>query len=274
MKKLKRILLYAIVIALGTLFMLPVLTTLCGSFMTQSELDSVFASGRLPHLIPRFFSLSGYKQLFFSDGGYLRMFWNSMLLAVAAALGSAFVGLIVGYSLSKIRFRGRSAALFVYIVVMMMPFQVTLLPNYMVLRGIGLLDTLWALLLPSVFAPLSVFLMTQFLREMPMNEIRAARIDNATLPRFITRIVLPRAWPGLAACLLLAFAEAWNMVEQPLVLLETELLYPLSMAFGSSAGGGCTPVMLAGAVLYMMPALFLYFIFEDELISGIGSAGV
>ena len=274
MKRIKKIGISVFVSILALVFLLPLVATVCGSFMTQPELNHAFAAGELPHLLPRRFSLGGYKELLFSDGSYLRMFWNSLLIASVAALGNACAGLLVGYGLAKVRFPCRTVLRFLYIVVMMMPFQVTLLPNYMVLRRLGLLDTLWALMLPGIFAPLGVFLMTQFLRSMPMEEIKAARLDNATLPRFLVRIVLPRAWPGLAACLLLSFAETWNMVEQPLVLLTTRSLYPLSMAFSASGSDVCTPVMLAGAVLYMLPALFLYLIFEEELISGIGSASM
>lgn len=274
MKMTKRALAYVFLIIMAALFVLPILATFVSSFMGQKELESMYAAGAVPHLIPRRFTLEGYKKLIFSDGSYLRMFWNSMLLAAAAALGSGVVGVMVGYMLSRINFRGRGGLKLIYIIVMMMPFQVTTLPNYIVLRNVGLLDTFWALLLPSVFAPLGVFLMTQYYRGVSMDEIRAARIDNATLPRFLGRIIVPRVWPGVAACLLLSFAEAWNMVEQPLVFLSTPSLYPLSMAFSGDTGAAGSTVMFAGAVLYMIPVILLFFIFRDELVNGVGSAGI
>ena len=272
MRLVKKSCAYAFIIAMAAVFVLPILATILSSFMSPKELSAMYTAGETPHLIPRNFTLEGYKELFFSDGSYLRMFWNSMLLAVAAALGSGIVGLVVGYLLSKIDFCGRGALKLIYIIVMMMPFQVTILPNYIVLRNAGLLDTFWALLVPSVFAPLGVFLMTQYYRSVPMEEIRAARVDNATFAMFMGRIILPRVWPGFAACVLLSFAEAWNMVEQPLAFISTPSLYPLSMAF--SKGDAGSTVMFAGAVLYMVPVALIYFIFRDELVNGIGSAGI
>ena len=149
------------------------------------------------------------------------MFWNSMLLAFASALGNGFVGVMVGFMLSKIQFHGRGVIKLIYIIVMMMPFQVTLLPNYLVLtRGAGLLDTFWvAAFAESVCAAWRVF-DGPILPERAHEEIRAARVDNATFAMFMGRIILPRVWPGFAACVLLSFAEAWNMVEQPLVFLS------------------------------------------------------
>lgn len=154
--------------ALAVMFLAPILLLMVCSFMGAGELNQVFEQHKtFVRLVPVKATLDGYYELLFASGKYLSMFWNSVMIASSIALGNAVVALVVGYVLAKCKFRGRDALRFLYIVVMMMPFQVTLLPNYIMLKRVGLYNTNWALILPGVFAPFGVFLMSQFLRSMP-----------------------------------------------------------------------------------------------------------
>lgn len=259
-------------VMLAALFIFPVLITLVSSFMGTAELSQVFEKqDTIVRLIPMKITLNSYYELLFASGKYLSMFWHSVLLAVTIAVGSVIVALAVGYVLAKCRFRGRDALRFVYIVVMMMPFQVTLLPNYIVLKQMGLYNTNWALILPGVFVPFGVFLLGQFMRSMPDEMIEAVTLETNSPIRVLIHVVAPMVYPGLLALFLLSFADAWNMVEQPLILLEDTWRYPLSLALNSMHGSDIA-VAFAGSVLYMLPVILLYWLFEDELIQGLSVA--
>ena len=244
---------------LALIFVFPILMTVTNSFMTAQELDEVYSGNGGLRLIPKRISLEGYEQLLISNASYLRMFWNSVMLALSIAGGSMIVSLLVAFALAKCRMPGARSLRFVYIVLMMMPFQVTLLPNYLVMRTLGLYDTLWALILPGVFAPFGVFLLCQFLRDMPEEEIEAASLETSSAVRTLTWVVAPRIYPALLAMLLLSFAEAWNMVEQPLILLPTPEKRPLSLAFNDILKTN-TDYLYAGSALYALPIVAVYFL--------------
>ena len=255
--------------ALAALFLLPALLTTIYSFMGVEELVQIFERHTVfLRLVPTKATLNGYYELLFASGKYLSMFWNSMVIAGSLSLGNAVVALIVGCALTKCKFRGRDTLRFVYIVVMMMPFQVTLLPNYIMLKQMGLYNTNLALILPGIFAPFGVFLMSQFLRSVPDEVLEAATLETNSPIRLLTQVIAPMVYPGLLALLLLGFAEGWNMVEQPLILLEDAWRFPLSLALNDMRGGNMG-VAFAGSVLYMLPVVLLYRLFEEELIQGL-----
>ena len=266
----KKCLVVLCISAMAALFALPVLVTLTSSFMGAAELSEVYEKSTevLIRVIPKMVTLNGYYNLLFASGTYLSMFWNSVLLAVAIAAGSVLAGLVMGYVLAKVRFRGRDKLRFAYIVVMMMPFQVTLLPNYIVLKQMGLYNTNWALILPGIFSPFGVFLLNQFIRSMPDEVVEAATLETASPLRVLSQIVAPMVYPAILALFLLSFADAWNMVEQPLILLQDRWRYPLSLALNDIRSAEPT-VAFAGSVLYMLPIVLLYWLFHEELTQGL-----
>jgi len=269
----KKAMLTAGMIALAALFLFPVLLTWVSSFMGANELNAIYNKGESLRLIPEWVTLDSYYELIFANSKYLMMFWRSLLIALATSLGSAVVSLVVGYLLGRIPFRGSRALHFLYTFIMMMPFQVTLLPNYIMIRRMGLFDTYWALILPGIFAPLGVFLVSQFMRDLPKEAIEAASLETNSILRMAAHIIIPMSLPVLTAQFLLAFAEAWNMVEQPLIMLQDTQKYPLSMALNSVSGAHIL-VVFAGAVLFILPVMLLCRAFEDTLVQGIGGAGI
>lgn len=265
----KRRIMAAGMLLLAAIYALPILLTLTSSFMEPSQLSGMFSGELGLQVIPRQATLDGYFDLLFAGSPYLQMFWQSAMIATCASLGSTAVSLVVGFALAKIPMRGGRALRFAYMLLMMMPLQVTILPNYIVLRQLGLYNTQWALIVPGVFAPLSVFLVSQFMRALPDEILEAALLETNSALRMAVSIVAPMSRPALIAQFLLSFAEAWNMVEQPLVLLEDTWRYPLSLALNNVSGGA--QVAFSGAVLYLMPIIFLYRAFEEELTQGIGT---
>ena len=264
-----RLLKYLGLILGAIFFAAPIIIIIVGSFMTSGELASIFSSGKFSViLIPAKVSLNGYFDLLFSSDEYLAMFWNSVFIAFSIASGNVVISLLVGYALAKIKFKGCGVLIYIYIVVMMMPFQVTLLPNYLMLRAMNLYNTNWALIIPGILSPFGVFMLTQFLRGMPDEMLEAAVLETSSTSQLMFHIVAPMVYPGLLALLLLSFAEAWNMVEQPLILMQDEWRYPLSLAVNNMQSDNMA-MAFAGSVLYMAPMILLYQVFEEELIKGL-----
>jgi len=249
-------------------FLLPLLMMFLSSFMTGGELEVIYETDEHFRWIPYKVTLEGYWRLLFASETYIATFWNSMLIALASVFLHAVVSVIAGYALARGRFRGRTTLFFLYVLIMLMPFQVTLLPNYIMAKDLGIYNTWLALILPSAFAPLGVFLVRQFVINMPDDILQAAYLDTSSNLRILRSIVAPNIWPGILTVAILAFAECWNMVEQPLILIEDEWLYPLSMQL-NSLDGASMAIRFPGAVFYVVPAVLLYFIFENELVDGV-----
>ena len=152
---------------------------------------------------------------------------------------------------------------------MLLPFQVTMVPNVLTLRNMGLMNTIWAVILPSCFSPFYIFLLRQYMVGLPKEILEAAEIDGAGTFRCFFHIILPVCKPIIGCAVALSFADCWNMVEQPLTYLaENAELMPLSVMFNqlSSSPSG---VEFAGATLYILPALLIYLYFQRDILDGI-----
>jgi len=191
------------------------------------------------------------------------------MYAAAILLGQALIIPMMAYALSRFRFFGRDAIFFVVIMLMLLPFQVTMVPNVITLRAMGLLDTPWAIVLPMMVAPFYIFLLRQYMVSLPGEMLEAAQIDGAGTWRCFVHVVLPVCRPVLGAAVALSFADCWNLVEQPLTYLTTRTdLYPLSVVFNQLTQKS-TGVEFAGAALYTLPALFIYLYFQQDILEGV-----
>ena len=154
------------------------------------------------------------------------------------------------------------------LMLMMMPLQVTLVPNYIVLDEMGLLDTYYALVLPAIFVPLGTFIMTQSFRAIPDEIIDAAKLDGCGTFKILTKVAVPMSKSGLVCTMLLSFLDGWNMVEQPIVYLKNFADYPISVALASVPTDDPT-VQLVCCILVAIPPLFLFSYYNRELVDGI-----
>ena len=161
---------------------------------------------------------------------------------------------------------------FAYIILMLMPYQVTLVPNYLVSEYLGILGTRWAIILPGIFSPFSVYLLTKVMRRIPKAYFEAARLDGAGEWQIFWHVCMPLTRSALLSVGLLVFIDYWNMVEQPLILLENEAEYPLSV-FLSQINSGDVGLAFAVAVVYMIPALLMFLYGEEYLVEGITYSG-
>ena len=262
---------------LALVILLPVVMTAIYSFFSPAEIKAFMgtrgsydASAFMQiKLAPSMFSLSQYYNILIEDMTILRYFVNSAMYAAAILLGQALLIPMMAYALSRFRFPGRDAIFFVVIMLMLLPFQVTMVPNVLTLRTLGLLDTAWAVILPMTVAPFYVFLQRQYMVSLPGDMLEAAQIDGAGTWRCFIHVVLPVCRPVLGAAVALSFADCWNLVEQPLTYLTTRTdLYPLSVVFNQLTEKS-TGVEFAGAALYTLPALCIYLYFQADILEGV-----
>lgn len=262
---------------LAVIILLPVVMTLLYSFFSPAEIKAFMdtrgnydaAAMMEVKLSPNMFSLSQYYNILIEDMTILRYFVNSAMYAGAILLLQALIIPMMAYALSRFRFPGRDALFFTIIMLMLLPFQVTMVPNVLTLRSMNLLDTVWAVILPMAIAPFYIFLIRQYMVGLPGEMLEAAQIDGAGTFRCFIHVVLPTCRPILGAAAALSFADCWNLVEQPITYLTTHTeLYPLSVAFNQLSQKS-TGVEFAGAALYTLPALFVYFFFQNDILEGV-----
>ena len=261
----------------AVIILLPIVITALYSFFSPDEIKA-FMDTRNSYdaaqfmeikLSPNMFSLSQYYKILIEDMTILRYFVNSAMYTGAILLGQVLFIPAMAYALSRFRFYGRDALFFVIIMLMLLPFQVTMVPNVITLRAMGLLDTVWSVILPMTVAPFYIFLLRQYMVGLPNDMIEAAQIDGAGTLRCFVHVVMPVCQPILGAAIALSFADCWNLVEQPLTYLTTHTeLYPLSVAFNQLTQKS-TGVEFAGAALYTLPALFIYLFFQNDILEGV-----
>ena len=267
-------------------FLMPTVLTISNSFMSQSEINAnygaVFSAATEGHtyisetvnlkFIPDKVSFSQYITTFIKSPEYLLKFWNSVILVVPIVLLQVSVAAIASYGFSRWRGKVRDSIFFFYVILMLMPYQVTLVPNYLVSQWLGLLNTRWAIIFPGAFAPFSVFLLTKFMRRIPVSQIEAAKLDGSSEWQIFTRIYLPQCRSALYSIAILVFIDYWNMVEQPLILLDDAALQPLSV-YLSTINAGEIGLAFAVATIYMIPSLLLFLHGEEYLVEGIAQSG-
>ena len=261
----------------AVLLLLPILITVLYSFFSPEEIRSYmstrnnYAENALMEirLAPKQASLMQYYLVLITDQSILHYFVNSALYTAAIIAGQLIVLPMLAYGLSCFRFRGRDGIAFGIVLLMVLPFQVTMVPNVLTLRALNLMNTPWAIILPMLAAPFPAFLLHQYMLNIPRELIEAAQIDSADPLRCFLQIVLPMCRPVIGTMIALSFAECWNLVEQPLTYLTVRTdLYPLSVAFGQLTGN-MTGNEFAGAALFILPSLFVYLIFQDDIMEGI-----
>lgn len=228
---------------LAVIFVCPVLVTVFRSLSFEGQTVTI----------------GQYIELLITDYTVLHYFWNSVLYAGVITAGALLISFPVGFLFAKVRFRGREACFFIYIVVMLLPFQATLLPNYIGLKDLGLLNTPYALMLPMMFSPLAVFLFRQFIAGIPEEVLESALLETNSVLCILRFIVLPQAKEAFLALGVLIFCESWNMVEQVMVFTaDRDDLWPLSVMLERVPDN----VIYAGAVVYMYPVLVLFLCFR------------
>lgn len=269
------------------LFLMPIILTISNSFMAASEISanygSVFATSSTGgkvfisekvnlKFIPDMVSFSQYITVLLKSPEYLLKFWNSVILVAPIVGFQLLVASLASYGFARYQGRLRQLIFFSYVILMLMPYQVTLVPNYLVSDWLSLLDTRWAIWLPGIFSPFAVFLLTKFMKRIPYSVIEAAQIDGAGEWQIFRRVCIPLCRGALCSAAILVFIDYWNMVEQPLILLSDPEMHPMSV-FLSKINAGEIGLAFAVATIYMVPSLLVFLYGEEYLVEGITSQG-
>ena len=271
----------------AVLFIMPTVLTLANSFMTSSEISANYGSmfGNMTEdkkvfisenvnlkFIPDKATVSQYKEVLFKNPEYLFKFWNSVILTVPITLLQLGIAILTAYGFSRYNNKIKSLIFFIYIILILMPYQVTLVPNFLVADKFNLLDTRASIILPAIFSPFSVFLLTKVMRRIPISLVEAGKLDGANELQIMTQIYLPMCKSALVSIGMLVFIDYWNMVEQPLIMLKDTDLHPLSV-FLSQINTGDIGLAFAVGVVYMIPTMLMFLYGEDYLVEGITYAG-
>jgi len=252
----KCILIYAVLILLSVAVLYPVFFIVINSFISEDS-----------------FSFQGYINVFFITPQYLMKFWNSVLICAAIAAGQVSIACLGGYGFAKFKFPLKNTIFYFMIILMMMPLQVTLVPNYIILDKLKLIGSYAALVLPGIFSTFGVFLLAQIFSSVPDNLIEAAKIDGANHIKILLKIMIPHNKAGVASLVILNFIDNWNMVEQPLVFLKDLNKYPLSV-FLSNINQAKPEIAFVCSILAIIPVLLLFLHLKDSLIYGIENANL
>jgi len=268
----KKILLIILLI-ISLVYISPIVYTFTNSFMTQQQIIDEEI-----HIIPREFNLQQYYSIITSKAEYFKYFLNSVKLTSIIIIGQVVVGILAAFAFAKMKFPGRNAIFIVYILAVLLPFQVTLVPNYLVfdkihrLINIKIIDTHMSIILPGIFTSFGVFLLRQFIRGISSEIIEAARIDGAGHIKILFKIVLPLLRPAIFTLVILTFIDNWNIIEQAIIFIDTSTKLPLSV-FLENIYYNDFRVFFAGSVLYIIPALLIFLKGEKYLQKGFNIGG-
>lgn len=224
-------------------------------------------------LLPSWPTLQGLLQLLLDTPEYFIAYWNTCAQVLPQMAGQVVVGAPAAWALSRLEFRGRRELRMLYLVLMLLPFQVTMVPSYLTLHSLGLLDTVWAIILPGVFSTFPVFIMQRGFDAVPMPLLEAAAIDGANAWQQFWRIGLPVGLPGVLAAMTIGFLDAWNALEQPMIFLKTPSNWPLSM-YLTNATGNDLALTMAASLLMLLPAVLIFSFGQKYLEQGILAGAV
>lgn len=221
----------------------------------------------LPGLIDNYISFAQYETVLFHHRAFWTAWWNTLILAVPVLLLSAAVAALAAYGAATLKPRPQRMVYGVYVLFSMLPLQMLLVPNYIVLHGMGLIGTRLSVVLIAVFSPYYLIFLYRSVCQIRMETVEAARIEGAGELRIFLSIVLPQIKLGLSTFFLICGMELWSMIEQPLVFLQDETRYPLSILFREIEPS----LQYAGAALYAVPMILLYLCTAKDLTRGISS---
>jgi multiple sugar transport system permease protein len=261
-----------LLLMLGLLLMVgPFLWMLLGSLKPQAE----FLVSP-PNFLPQAPTTDNYDRLF-SQLDFPRFFFNSSLVALVVTVGNVLFCPMLGYALAKLQWRGKGLIMGLVLATLMVPAGITLIPNFVLMRNLGLVNTYPGLILPFLVGPFGVFLTRQFMYGIPDELLEAARIDGANEWRIFWQVVLPITAPVLATLGILTFLGSWNSFIYPLVMAQEPEMYTLPVALATFATGDHQSdhgLLMAGSVVLVVPVLVIFILFQRWITEGIATTGL
>ncbi|WP_258564016.1 carbohydrate ABC transporter permease [Streptomyces himalayensis] len=271
-RSVSRPLLYGALVLCALLTVLPFIWVISGSLRGLDEIRSD-PGAWLPHDV----TFDNFVRLFRTEGfGQFRV--NSIVVATIVVVGNIVAASAAGYALAKFDFAGKRIAFGAVMAAMMVPFTTVFVTQFVITVDMGLADTLAGIALPGVAMPMSVFIMRQYAMSIPDELLEAARIDGASEFRIFFRIFLPLAGPAVATITIMSFLTSWNNFIWPLIVAQSMSTYtlPVGLAATSQAAAHVTDygLMLAGAIVVMLPVLVLFLLLQRYFVQGIAGTGM
>lgn len=283
-KNIKRNVIFLFLGTMAILFLLPIILTVSSSFMTNEEINYNYSAMLNPggdkegvsdtislKFIPESMTIQQYSETL-TDESFFKRFMNSIILTVPITILQIVISLLAAYGFAYYKGKFKKIIFFVYIILMLMPYQVLLVPNFLVGDWFGITGSRWMIILPGIFSVFPVYLFTRTMRRIPKSYFEAARMDGAGDLRIFWYIVVPLCKSMMISVLLLVFINYWNMIEQPLLLIDDPKKQPLSM-FLSGTNTQNLGHTFAAAVLYMLPPFILFWLGKKDLAKGISYSG-
>ncbi len=269
----KKIILTAIVTIFAMLIIYPFIWMVSSSFKPLNEIYQF-----PPKLITSTMSLTNYKKVLFEQSpSFLLYFKNTLVTTVISVAGTLVTASMAGYAFAKMKLKYKNQLFLLYLATMMVPFQVLMVPQFILFKYLGIFNTLLALILPRLFSPLSTFLFRQFFVDIPDSIIEAGRIDGASEAKIFTSLIAPLAKPAMATVVILNFVWRWNEYEAPLIFISDKNLYTLTVGltnFIDDAGVAKENLITAGAVIALVPMLMIFIAGQKYMIEGLTAGSV
>lgn len=270
----------SILVLIAVFIWIPLWMLLSGTLMGSAELSEnlapVLEGGEGTAVWPvlaQYPTLQAYVELLFDTPQFFTVFWNSCRQVFPIVLGHVFLGAPAAWAFAKFHFRGKKILYTLYIVLMLMPFQVTMVSSYLVLHKLRLIDTVWAVILPGAASTFPVFIMTRFFMAIPEAVIEAAAVDGASPFQTFLRFGIPLGASGILSAVVLGFLEYWNAMEAPQAFLKNQELWPLSLYMANITADNAG-VSLIASLITLMPPLLIFLYGQKYLEQGIISSGM
>ncbi len=274
-------LLWAFLSLLAAIILCPIVFLVSGSFMGNDELAGYLGAVFLGSegyaafpLLPKFPTLKHYVEILLDSPKFFVMFWNSVKITAGVLIGQLVVGTMAAWGFAKYEFPWKRGFFLLYLILMLLPFQVLMLSNYLVLDFFRLTDSLWGVILPGVFSTFPVFIMYRFFSEIPDSLIESAKLDGAREWQLFAYLALPVGSSGIIACMVLGFLEYWSLIEQPLTFLKEKSLFPLSIFLPDITDVSKSGMAFAASVITFLPAVLVFLGGRDYLEQGIMAGAV
>ena len=279
---------YLLLAVLCAVFLFPFIVTLTNSFMSAFEVTNRYTmdytvtnnfDGKTGihfaeiSLIPNFIDFAQYIKLLFSTTLYLGLFFNSVKLVVPIVIGQLLVSVPAAYAIEMSENRFKEVFFFIYILIMLLPLQVTIVPNFIMAQSLSISGNA-AIILPAVFSPFGVFLVRQFMKGLPRDYVEAAQVDGAGAFRIFLQVIFPIIKPAAASLAMLVFVEHWNMVDQAVVFIKESVNEPMSVYLSRLTTDFDMDIIFAASCFYMLPAVLIFLFGKEYMIEGIQLSGI
>lgn len=266
----RKVLFYVLLTLAALMFIYPFIWMISASLAPEKELAQLT-------LFPSQFTLQSYEQLF-DKIPIGKAFLNSMLVSSTVVIGVLIFGSMIGYALSRLQFKGRNFIFYLIIFTMTLPFQITLIPQYVIMVKLHWVDTYLALIAPYMINALAIIMFRQYFKSIPQSLIDAARLDGCNDLQIIFKILWPNSIPAIVTIGIITFMATWNEVLWPLIVIRDESLMTMPQLITLFAVGGRSDsqlgVKLASATLLALPILIAYLFFQKYFIQSMASSGI